>query len=115
MTTPASDEHDPLAQVFQALGDPTRRAVLRLLVESPDATATQLSASLPLTRQAVSKHLTTLREAGLVQATRSGRNVRYRLEPSTLHHASSWIEDTAHRWDRRLERLRQRVDDGSDD
>ena len=65
--------------VFGALADPNRRQVIGYLSERETATATELTGELPMTRQAVSKHLTTLAEAGLVESERQGRETRYRL------------------------------------
>ena len=70
---------DPLGQVFSALADAHRRHVLGYLAEHGTATATELTGELPMTRQAVAKHLATLSEAGLVEAERAGRETRYRL------------------------------------
>ena len=70
---------DPLGQVFGALADPTRRQVIGYLSERGTATATELTGELPMTRQAVAKHLATLADAGLVESQRQGRETRYRL------------------------------------
>src|SRR5262249_22072436 len=70
--------------VLQALADPTRREVVSLLSQGGSVTATELAASLPVTRQAVSKHLAALTDAGLVASSREGREVRYRLTPSPM-------------------------------
>ena len=70
--------------VFFALGDPSRRGLLRRIAEVGAATATELAAELPVTRQAVSKHLRALAGAGLVRARRSGRETRYELTPEPL-------------------------------
>jgi DNA-binding transcriptional ArsR family regulator len=70
---------DPLNQVFSALADPSRRHVLGYLADHGSATATELTGELPMTRQAVSKHLALLNDAGLVASERSGRETRYRL------------------------------------
>ena len=102
--TPSKDER--IDAVFQALADPTRRTLLRRLSDAP-FTATELSARLPITRQAVAKHMAALHEAGLVVAERSGREVRYRLTPGPMADAATWMADTGARWDRRLENLRR--------
>ena len=101
---------DRVDAVFAALGDPTRREVIRLLSEGP-STATELSSDLPVSRQAVAKHLAALDEAGLVGSERSGREVRYHLTPGPMAEAASWLGDVGARWDRRLEALRRHLDD----
>jgi DNA-binding transcriptional ArsR family regulator len=96
--------------VFQALADPTRRAVIRSLADGGPATLAQLSASLPVTRQAVAKHLGVLQDAGLVVGTGEVRGRRYRLTPSPLTDAMDWIVDVGAGWDERLARLKQQVE-----
>ena len=105
-------ERDPLDRVFMALSDPTRRAVVRRLVAEGPATATGLAQALPITRQAVVKHLQALSDAGLVSATRRGREVRYAATPEPLTDAVAWMLTTGARWDRRLERLRAHLSPG---
>ena len=94
--------------VFQALADPTRRAVIRTLAEGPH-TATEIAERLPVSRQAVAKHLVALDQAGLVTAERAGREVRYRLTPRPMTEAMSWMADVGAEWDVRLERLRRHL------
>jgi DNA-binding transcriptional ArsR family regulator len=99
---------DPAAPVFAALSDPTRRDVVRRLAEG-SATATELAAGLPITRQAVAKHLSALEDAGLVRAERRGREVRYLLTPEPMGAAVSWIEDLDTAWAGRLAALRDHL------
>jgi DNA-binding transcriptional ArsR family regulator len=91
--------------VFDALGDPGRRSLVRAIAARGDATATELAAELPVTRQAVSKQLTALADAGLLQATRSGRETRYAVTPEPLADAVAWMVDVGARWDDRLAKL----------
>src|SRR5262245_57458213 len=95
--------------VFAALADPTRRRVLRLVAERGPTSATLLERELPVTRQAIVKHLAVLNRAGLVSSRRTGQEVRYALVPEPLDEASDWIAEIGSRWDERLARLRQIV------
>jgi ArsR family transcriptional regulator, cadmium/lead-responsive transcriptional repressor len=94
-----------LNEVFGALADPTRREVLRSLAAEPGLTASRLAGELPMTRQAVSKHLAALSGAGLVQAHREGRETRYVITPAPLADAMLWMTDVGAEWDERLTRL----------
>jgi DNA-binding transcriptional ArsR family regulator len=98
-----------LNEVFGALADPTRREVLRSLVEQPGLTASRLAGELPMTRQAVAKHLHALSGAGLVQARREGRETRYTLTPAPLAEAIEWMAAVGAEWDERLARLGHRA------
>ncbi len=95
--------------VFGALADPTRRRLYERLVAGGPDTATNLVATVPVTRQAVVKHLQVLAEAGLVSSARHGREVRYSASPEPLTPAVGWMMATGARWDRRLDRLRERL------
>jgi DNA-binding transcriptional ArsR family regulator len=95
--------------VFAALADPTRRRVLRLVAERGPASATLLERELPVSRQAIVKHLGVLNRAGLVTSRRSGQEVRYALVPQPLDEVADWINAIGSRWDQRLARLRQVV------
>jgi ArsR family transcriptional regulator, cadmium/lead-responsive transcriptional repressor len=94
--------------VFAALADPTRREVIRSLAEQPGLTASLLADELPVTRQAVAKHLGALSGARLVEARREGRETRYTLTPAPLAGAMRWMSDVGGEWDERLERLATR-------
>jgi DNA-binding transcriptional ArsR family regulator len=96
--------------VFSALSDPTRRAVIRCLSEDGPSTVTELAARLPVTRQAVAKHLDALADAGLVSTTTAGRSRRYRLTPRPMTGAMAWMADVGGEWDERLESLRRLFD-----
>jgi DNA-binding transcriptional ArsR family regulator len=97
--------HDPAGAVFGALSDPTRRALLASIAEEPTATATELASRLPISRQAVVKHLGTLTDAGLLERVPAGREVRYRVTPEPLSDAVSWMAHVGGQWDERLASL----------
>ncbi|MGH3047073.1 MAG: ArsR/SmtB family transcription factor [Gaiellaceae bacterium] len=99
----------PVGPVFSALADQNRRYLLEALAERETATATELAADLPVTRQAVAKHLSALSTAGLVTASRRGRETLYRLTPGPLTEAVSWMEQVGAEWDARLSALRSHV------
>jgi DNA-binding transcriptional ArsR family regulator len=96
---------DDAGRVFSALADPTRRRLLSAISATP-ATATELAHDLPISRQAVTKHLSALGEAGLVERERVGRDIRYRVTPEPLTEAVSWMAEVGGQWDRRLGSLR---------
>lgn len=93
--------------VFTALADPTRREVVTLLSSGGPATATALAAALPVSRQAVAKHLAQLDDAGLVARTRAGREIRYALTPAPMTDAMGWMAEVGAAWDRRLDALHE--------
>ena len=97
-----------MSEVFNALGDPTRRHIVESLSRQ-EASATQLAAELPVTRQAVAKHLTALRDAGLVESRREGRETLYQLNADPLEAAAAWIVRVGGEWDKRLARLERLV------
>ncbi len=92
--------------LFAALADPTRRNVLYRLVSDGPTTATSLASGLPMSRQAVSKHLGILHDAGLVEREVVGREAHFRAAPAALDEVRDWIDRVGGQWDRRLERLR---------
>jgi DNA-binding transcriptional ArsR family regulator len=94
-----------LDSVFEALGDPGRRALVEAVAARGDATATELAASLPVSRQAVSKQLATLADAGLLRSTRAGRETRYEVTPEPLGDAVAWMVEVGAAWDERLAKL----------
>jgi DNA-binding transcriptional ArsR family regulator len=97
-----------LNEVFGALADPTRREVLLSLAEEPGLTASRLAGELPMTRQAVAKHLSALSGAGLVTSRREGRETRYTLTPAPLAEAMEWMAAVGAEWDERLAKLARR-------
>ena len=100
---------EPPELVFFALADPTRRQVIQCLSEEGSMTATELASRLPVSRQAVSKHLSALRDAGLVAGRQEGRETRYRLTPGPFTGAMSWMASVGAQWDERLEALRRHL------
>jgi len=99
-----TDEHSQ--RVFLALADPTRRLLLQQLCEEGSGTAAGFATRLPITRQAIIKHLVTLEQAGLVTARETGRERRYMPRPEGLQAVTTWIEEISAQWDQRLARLR---------
>jgi DNA-binding transcriptional ArsR family regulator len=102
-----------VTDVFAALADPNRRYVLEALAQRETATATELAAEMPVTRQAVAKHLAALNEAGLVESRREGRETRYELTPGPLAGAMDWMASVGADWDSRLARLSTHLTGGS--
>jgi len=97
------------AAVFAALGDPVR---LELLARVEDgASITKLTADLPITRQAVTRHLRVLERAELIEAQRSGREVRFAARPERLSEAKDWLDEVAQQWDGTLGRLKVFVEE----
>jgi DNA-binding transcriptional ArsR family regulator len=98
-------------QVFTALADPTRRGILAALASGGPATATDLADRLPITRQAIAKHLALLAETGLVTAEPGERRrVRYRLRSAPMQAAQQFLAALARDWDRQLEALTTHLD-----
>ena len=91
--------------VFEALADPTRRWMIQRLARSGASTPTVLAEELPITRQAVSRHLRVLKEGGLVTAHKDGREQQYQLAVDSLRDAGQWIAGIEHEWDTRLAAL----------
>jgi DNA-binding transcriptional ArsR family regulator len=107
----AADIEAVAEQVFVALADPSRRAILAALAAGGPATATDLAGRLPITRQAIAKHLALLAEAGLVTAAPGERRrVRYRLSSAPMQVAQQFLAALARDWDGRLGALRDHLD-----
>lgn len=108
-----STPHAPSAQdqrageVFTALADQTRRTLVRALAAHGPATITELAATLPISRQATTKHLGVLESAGLVRIETAGRERRCTFSGEALTDAVGWMLDTGDGWDRRLDRLQR--------
>jgi ArsR family transcriptional regulator, cadmium/lead-responsive transcriptional repressor len=105
MSTALADEVDD--DLWSAIGDPTRRRMLDLLLRAGDGTATSLGQQLPVSRQAVAKHLTVLDRVGLVRATPAGREKRYRVDDEQLARAVAQLSAVGSAWDARLQRIKR--------
>ena len=95
-----------LAPMFAALADETRWSILTMLGEG-DASASALAGRLPVTRQAIARHLAVLEGTGLVEAVRVGREVRYRVIGAQLSATARRLEAIGAAWDRRLATIRE--------
>lgn len=93
--------------VFAALADSTRRQILNAIAARGEATATTLARELPVSRQAVVKHLGVLDRAGLVEGRRQGREMRYAVRPERLNDTARWMARVAAEWDVRLETIKR--------
>jgi DNA-binding transcriptional ArsR family regulator len=102
--------HRQVDAVFGALADPTRRRVIETLAAGGTVTASGLADQLPITRQAIAKHLSALRGADLVSSSRVGRETHYELRPQPLDRAAEWIQMVGAEWDGRLDALRRSVE-----
>ncbi len=105
---------DTVGAVFGALADPTRRLMLEALLRDGTTSVPALTAELPMTRQAVAKHLAVLDEAGLIErrARGDGRGVTYQLCPQALAPAAAWLSAADAAWAGRLDRLKAAVENG---
>jgi len=102
----APDSEAVAEQVFVALADPTRRTILASLATDGPSTVTDLAARLPITRQAIAKHLALMADAGLVTPEPGERRrVRYRLRSAPVQLAQQFLAALAHDWDDRLDAL----------
>lgn len=100
-----------MTDVFAALADPVRRDLLDRLRCSGSQSLGQLAAPYSISRQAVTKHLDSLEESGLVTVTRRGRERLHRLNPAPLEELDDWLRPYVEAWDRRLERLERHLAD----
>jgi DNA-binding transcriptional ArsR family regulator len=98
---------EPDDLLWSAIAEPSRRRVLDLLLSDEEATASELAALVPFTRQAVSKHLVVLEGAGLVSRRKQGRDVLFRVETARLPEATRAMSDLASRFDRRLNSIKR--------
>ena len=105
MSTATADPVDD--DLWSAIGDPTRRRLLDLLLLAGDGTATTLGQQLPVSRQAVAKHLGVLDRVGLVRAIPAGREKRYRVDDEQLARAVAQLSSVGSAWDARLQRIKR--------
>ncbi len=98
------------APVFAALGDETRLSLIAKLSEGPPCSIAQLTAGFELTRQAVTKHLRVLEDAGLVRSVRSGRESLFEFDPQLINEASDYLAGVGAQWDQALSRLKAFVE-----
>ena len=98
----AESDQEAVTEVLSALADPTRRRILDALSVHGEATATVLATELPVSRQAIVKHLAVLTRAGLVAGHREGREARYTVLPERLNVTARWMDRVASEWDTRL-------------
>jgi len=101
---------DSVGPVFAALADPTRRLVFETALRDGSVTVPALTAQLPMSRQAVAKHVDALRDAGLLAREGEGRRLAYRPEPAALDAAATWLERAQREWDGRLGRLKASIE-----
>jgi DNA-binding transcriptional ArsR family regulator len=95
--------------VFVAVADPTRRALLERLRSAGPLSISELGEGLPMTRQAVTKHLAILRESGLIRVRRSGRERLHELDAAPLREVDDWLRPYADAWDERLAALKRHL------
>ena len=105
------------ARVFAALGDPVRLALLAQMGAGTDTggSITDLAQGLPITRQAVTRHLRVLERAELIEAQRHGREVRFVARPARIAQAKGWLDEVARQWDSTLGRLKFHVEEAGPD
>ena len=99
------------AAVFAALGEPTRIRLLDRLGDGAPRSIATLARGLPISRQALTKHLRVLEGAGLATVTREGREAVYRIDPAGLLAAEAWIATVSCHWDAAIDRLKSHVED----
>jgi len=102
----------PASDVLAAMADPTRRQILAELAARGPATATELAGGLPITRQAVAKHLGALSQAGLAVSSKHGRDVRFEVRTENLAETAGWLARLAAEWDTRLTAIKRIAESG---
>jgi DNA-binding transcriptional ArsR family regulator len=105
---------DEVGAVFAALSDPTRRRMVETLLRDGTTTVPRLRSTLPITRQAIAKHMSVLGDAGLVEREPDGgREVTYRLRGDALEPAADWLRSAESAWETRLARLKGAVEEAT--
>ncbi|URN93665.1 MAG: metalloregulator ArsR/SmtB family transcription factor [Candidatus Pristimantibacillus lignocellulolyticus] len=104
-------ENNQLRDVFDAIADPTRRRLIQLLAESEEIPLHELTAQFEMGRTAVSKHLTILKEAGLVIDRKVGRETRFRLNAAPLREIQDWVAFYSKFWNTNMLRLKQLLEE----
>lgn len=104
-------ESYPVRDVFDAIADPTRRELIHILALAEEKPLYELTAPFEMGRTAVSKHLTVLKEAGLVTSRKVGRETRYRLDPKPLQEVQDWLAFYRKYWDSNMLRLNQLLEE----
>lgn len=107
-------EDEEAERLWAAIADPTRQQLIDLILAKGEATATDLARDLPVTRQGISKHLAVLQRAGLVQASRAGREVRFTVRQERLDQATRRMGRILAQWDERLATIKRIAETGSD-
>ncbi|GAA0358560.1 ArsR/SmtB family transcription factor [Bacillus horti] len=100
-------ENNQQRDVFDAIADPTRRQLIHLLAEAEERPLYELTAKFQMGRTAVSKHLTILKEAGLVHDRKVGRETRFKLNPKPLREVQDWVSFYSQFWSANMLRLEQ--------
>lgn len=103
-----------LGALLSALSDSSRRQILDLVADAGPRSATDLAAHLPVSRQAIAKHLAILENAGLVRSERCGKEIRYQLVAEPLSEVKRWLDRTAARWDQSLLALKHAAEESGD-
>ena len=99
-----------LAQLFAALGEPTRLGLVDRLRDGSEQSIASMAVGLPISRQALTKHLKVLEAAGIAHSRRLGRETVYRIDPAGLIAAEQWIADVSSQWDSAIDRLKKHVE-----
>ena len=99
-------------RVFDALADPTRRQIVEILAPGQEVTISDIARHFPISRQAVTKHLGVLEEAGVIAIEAKGRERVISLRPASLETATRWLDDVGRQWDVRLQALRDHLEKG---